>query len=144
MSFCSLCTDKPNFPCRGRSTSRPQGGDIKVLFGAAALPPWLGLGMPLIAAFERSFLATLVPLFPLGIDFLDSGATGLRLSDSATGSCVFFSLGFDLTFSNAILGAKALPSVSCAMPFKASLGLEHLEPLGVTGRWFPGLISLCT
>lgn len=143
MSLCPLCTDKPpNFPLRGRSTSTPQGGATKVLFPAEPRPPWLGLGMPLTAALEISFL-TMLLLFALGMDFLDSGATGVGCSDSATGSCLVFSLSFDfsLIFSDAILGAKALPRVSCAMPLRASLGLELLELLGVTGRWFPGWAS---
>lgn len=147
MSLCPLCTDKPpNFPFRSRSTSTPQGGDTNTLFEAEPLPPWLGLGMPLTAALEISFLAILLFLFALGIDFLESGATGVGCSLSATGSCLpslVFSLSFDLSFpfSDAILGAKALPSVSCAMPFRASLGLELLELLGVTGLWFPGWAS---
>lgn len=97
-------------------------------------------------------------LLPLGTDFLVRGVTcpsvlvsPFRCSGSVTGSCLSlsFSLGFDfsLTFSvafaEAILGAKALPRVNCAMPFSASLGLERPELLGVTGLWFSVWASGC-
>lgn len=105
-----------------------------------------------MADLALSFLA----LVPLGTDFLVSGATcpldlvsPLRCSGSVTGGCLSlsFSLGFDfsLTFSVAfaevVLGAKALPSVNCAMPLSASLGLELPELLGVTDLWFSGWAS---